>query len=342
MGAGASTAPFIPRLTGSSTGDDVAAVLGGAAKGKTVVITGPVTGLGFETARVLAAAGSRIVGMALPALCVECGNSLRAAVPDAEISVMPLDLADLDSVRQCAAQYVASGRPIDILICNAGVMSLPRATPSKQGYELQWAVNALGHHALVMGLLPALRATASARVIYVSSAAHALLTPPTGLRFDLLSLHADDPSWQAVYDPWECYAMSKLACAVQAAELQRRSDAGGWGITAASLHPGAILGTQLKRHVNLSVLARMLRFPRLWHFVLWSDRPLTKSIAQGVATTIFAALTPDLQPAGYYSDCRLVEQGNRYLSPFLQDATFGAKLWDILARLTVPGITAVR
>jgi NAD(P)-dependent dehydrogenase (short-subunit alcohol dehydrogenase family) len=195
-----------------------------------------------------------------------------------------------------------------------------------------------GHFAFTQCLLPALRASAPSRVVNVSSAAHCLLTPPSGLRWETLDQHAS--CLTASYEPWEAYGMSKLALVLHAAEFQRRSDAGGWGVSAAALHPGAILGTGLKRYVGLGTALRMMSHPALWSFTLFSERPITKTTAQGVATAVFAALDPAFAPGGYYANCAPQPPDYKYLSPLVRDPAVGARLWEASERLAAPGTEA--
>jgi hypothetical protein len=165
------------------------------------------------------------------------------------------------------------------------------------------------------------------------------MTPPEGLRWDSLGWAAGRLS--GTYDPWEGYGCSKLANIAHAAELQRRSEANNWGITSASVYPGAILGTGLSHFVTIGTGVRlMVAYPRLWRFMLSSPRPLTKTVRQGVATTVAAALLPSLTPGAYYSDCAPVPPGNAFLSPLGHDPAFGSRLWEVAQTLTRPGAKA--
>jgi NAD(P)-dependent dehydrogenase (short-subunit alcohol dehydrogenase family) len=334
-------------LSGSSTGDDVVAVLGAHARGRSVLVTGAASGLGLETARVLLCAGADVTIAVLPHLMDESVASLQhavaaaaaaaAAAPPGTLTALPLDLASLDSVRACAESYAASGRPLDILINNAGVMAVPLLA-SADGHELQFAVNYLGHFLLTQLLLPLLSASSSARVVNISSAAHVLLTPPEGLPWALLGRHAD--AQRPTYHPWVGYGQSKLCLVLHTAELQRRSDEAGWGVTACAVHPGAVLWTGLKRHVGLRTVAQMCSFPSLWRFTAFSERPVTKSIAQGVATALTAALDPAARPGGYYANCSPVPQGYRYISRLVEDREACARLWALSEELTEKGAKA--
>lgn len=127
-----------------------------------------------------------------------------------------------------------------------------------------------------------------------------------------------------------------------AAEFGRRSDANGWGVTALSLHPGAILTTGLKSHVGGGTLMGMLSHPSLWEFTFAGPLPITKTIPQGAATSVAAALDSHPPQGGYYTDCAPVAMDGsyRWLSPWGHDAAAGARLWELTARLTAPGAKA--
>jgi retinol dehydrogenase-12 len=369
MGSSASRPPRSrDDLGGLSTGDDVASLFGEHARGKTVIITGGSSGLGFETARVLALHGAHVVIATLPSLVEDGVSALRAAVEAskgphngphtaaAECSCegLAVDLSDLSHIRKVTDAYVSSGRPLHVLINNAGLMACPLRA-SIDGYEMQFATNFLGAFAFTRGLLPALKRTAKeaqtaaqaagqhcyCRVINMSSASHSTMTPPSGLHWETLGHPIDALAEQ--YNPWEAYAMSKLALILFAAELNARSEEEGWGIQAVSLHPGAILGTSLYRYAHVTQqLQLMLTFPRLWHFILFAERPVTKTIPQGVATTITVALDPEIKGGGYYSNCRLVPPGGPYYTPLAQDRDARRRLWDIAEQLTAEGAKAMK
>lgn len=178
-------------------------------------------------ARRLAAAGADLV---LPVRNRGKGEAavaeIRARVPHASITLAALDLASLDSVAAFAGTLVTEGRPIDVLVNNAGVMTPPQRRTSADGHELQLATNHLGHVALVGHLLPLLRA-GRARVTWQSSVAASSN-----------AVHWDDLDWERSYHPQRAYSSSKIAVGLFALELDRRSAAGGWGITSNVSHPG--------------------------------------------------------------------------------------------------------
>ena len=191
--------------------------------GRTVVVTGANSGLGFEATRVLARAGARVVmACRRPEAGREARDEIEEAVPDASLDVRDLDLADLASVRSFAAGVREDHRRVDVLCNNAGVMAGPREETA-DGFERQFGVNHLGHFALTGLLFEALRAAPDPRVVTHSSGMHA-----RG-RIDFEDLHGE-----ADYGPWEAYAQSKLANLLFAYELDRRSDA----VTSVACHPG--------------------------------------------------------------------------------------------------------
>lgn len=193
--------------------------------GQLALVTGASDGVGFEITARLARAGCAIL---MPVRDAQKGGAaaerIRQRTPDAEIRVLPLDLASLASVASLADLLCAEGRPIDILIANAGVMTPPTRRLTADGLELQLATNHLGHFALVAQLLPLLRG------------AH--LTSQISVAADQGAVNWDDPNWERGYDPMKAYSSSKIALGLFAMELERRSQAAGWGIRSNLSHPG--------------------------------------------------------------------------------------------------------
>lgn len=195
--------------------------------GRLALITGASDGVGFEIAARLARAGAEIV---MPVRNLEKGEAaasrIRERTPGAGIRVLSLDLSSLDSVAALADTLLAAGRPVDILINNAGVMSPPTRQLTADGFELQFATNHLGHFALVARLLPLLRA------------GHTHVTSQVSIAANQGAIRWDDLTWQRDYDPMKAYSSSKIAFGLFAMELQRRSDAAGWGMRSNLAHPG--------------------------------------------------------------------------------------------------------
>ena len=169
--------------------------------GKLAVVTGANSGIGLETARRLALAGADVV---LAVRSVDKGkgaaDDIRATAPDSTVSVSALDLASLASIEAFAASMLGDGRPVDLLINNAGVMAVPTRHTTTDGFELQLGTNHLGHFALTGRLLPLLRAATAPRVTTVSSGAHLMG-----------SIHFDDLQLERGYRAWTAYSQSKLA-----------------------------------------------------------------------------------------------------------------------------------
>lgn len=193
--------------------------------GRLAVVTGASDGIGRVVATRLARAGAEVV---LPVRSAEKGEraleQLRAAAPGAIASTRVLDLASLASVASLVQRLIDEGRPIDLLVNNAGVMQPPQRQVTRDGFELQFGTNHLGHFALTLGLLPLLR---TARVVHQTS-----IAARSG------ALARDDLNSERDYDAMRAYVQSKIAVALFALELERRSAAGGWGVTSSLAHPG--------------------------------------------------------------------------------------------------------
>jgi NAD(P)-dependent dehydrogenase (short-subunit alcohol dehydrogenase family) len=195
--------------------------------GRCAVVTG-AGGLGFEDALALARAGAEvIIASRDPGKGAEAVAQIRQAVPAANVRFERLDLASLASVADFATRVRAQRTSLDLLINNAGVMTPPMRQATADGFELQLGTNYLGHFALTAHLLPLLRKGQDARVVTLSSVA------ARGGKIDFDNLNAERG-----YQPMPVYGQSKLACLMFALELQRRSDAAGWGVTSIAAHPG--------------------------------------------------------------------------------------------------------
>lgn len=196
--------------------------------GRLAVITGANSGLGLGLATRLSSAGAEVVlAVRNQAKGDVAMNTIRTSVPDAKLSLKSLDLASLDSVAALGEELAADGRPIDILINNAGVMTPPKRVTTTDGFELQFGSNYLGHFALTAHLLPLLRSAGNPRVTSLSS-----LVNRVG------RIHFDDLQGEDRYSANRAYAQSKLAMMMFALELDRRSRTSGWRIMSNAAHPG--------------------------------------------------------------------------------------------------------
>jgi NAD(P)-dependent dehydrogenase (short-subunit alcohol dehydrogenase family) len=245
--------------------------------GRVAVITGANTGLGYETAAALADHGARVV---LAVRDLDKGKDAAAQItaqsPDAEVALQELDLTSLESIRAAAEQLRSEHDRIDLLINNAGVMYTPKAN-TKDGFELQFGTNHLGHFAFTGLLLDRLLPVAGSRVVTVSSVGHRI-------RADI---HFDDLQWERSYNRVSAYGQAKLANLLFTYELQRRLASHGTTIAAAA-HPGGS-NTELMRNL-----------PR-WAAVAYPViAPLMQDATMGALPSLRAATDPAVLGGQYY------------------------------------------
>jgi len=283
--------------------------------GRVAVITGSNTGLGFETAAALAARGARVV---LAVRNLEKGKDaeslIRRRSPGADVTLQELDLTSLDSIRSAAAQLRADHDRIDLLINNAGVMYPPKAT-TKDGFELQFGTNHLGHFALTGLLLDRLLPVAGSRVVTVSSIGHRI-------RADI---HFDDLQWERRYNRVEAYGQSKLANLMFTYELQRRLAPHATTIATAA-HPGGS-NTDLMRHLPRWAAAA---YPLI--------KPLFQGADMGALPSLRAASDPQALGGQYFGPDGFA-QGRGYptvvkSSRKSHDVDAQKRLWTVSEELT--------
>ncbi len=290
-----------------------------AQAGRSAVVTG-TGGLGYETALGLAGAGASVILAGRnPSKGAESVARIRKRHPDATVAFEDLDLASLASVARFAERLTARGGGLDLLINNAGVMAPPTRKLTADGFELQFGTNHLGHFALTARLLPLLRAGSAPRVVSVSSGAHQV----GKIRFE-------DLQWERGYSPWAAYSQSKLANLMFALELQRRSDAHGWGLTSLAAHPGYARTDLITNGPGHG--GAMSRISGLLAPIA------SQSAAEGALPTLFAATSPDARGGGYYGPTRMFEMkgppGPARIARQAQDAGAAARLWEVSERLT--------
>ncbi|MBB6425187.1 oxidoreductase [Sphingopyxis sp. JAI128] len=287
------------------TADDV-----GTQTGRRFLVTGANAGIGFEVSRVLAARGAHVVLACRDAGRAEAAmNRIRVDVPGADLSFQPLDLADLDQVRD-AAKAILSAPRIDVLVNNAGVMIPPRA-PTKQGYELQFGVNHLGTFALTGLVHPHV----DDRIVVTGSIAH-----KSG------EMDYSDLSASRSYNNWARYQMSKLANLLFLFELDRRLSAAGRATQAIGCHPGVAL-TELQRHLPLPLRA-----------MTPLASPFFNSAAQGAWPTLQAATGARVQGGDYLGPQGLGEvtgrSGPARAARMARDPKLASELWMRSIELT--------
>ncbi|MFI8068076.1 SDR family NAD(P)-dependent oxidoreductase [Streptomyces sp. NPDC086033] len=298
-----------------STADEVLA--GIDLSGKLAIVTGGYSGLGLETTRALTKAGALVV---VPARRPDTAWKALAGLEGVELD--ELDLGDLESVRAFAERFLDSGRTVDLVIDNAGIMACPE-TRVGPGWEAQFATNHLGHFALVNRLWPAIE-PGGARVVSVSSRAHHF----SGMRWD-------DVHWRAGYDKWQAYGQAKSANVLFAVHLDRLG--ADRGVRAFSLHPGGIL-TPLQRHLPKAEMVERGWIDEQGNVLNPSG---FKSPEQGAATQVWAATSPQLAGMGgvYLEDCDIAEPAvdgdeSGGVKAWATDPEQAERLWTLSAELT--------
>ncbi len=281
--------------------------------GRCVLVTGANSGIGYETARILAAHGARVL--------MACRNEQKAEAAilrirnlhhDAEISFVPLDLSSLASVRVAAAEVMAAEPRLDVLVNNAGVMALPRRETA-DGFEMQFGVNHLGHFALTGHLLPLLLATPSSRVVSVSSMGHRMG-----------KVDFDNLQGERTYGRWRQYGLSKVANLLFAFELQRRLSMARSATISVACHPGGSV-TELSRDAG-----------PLMKLVDPLARRVMQSAAMGALPTVRAAVDPDVHGGQYFgpekgmSGFPVETRSNSYS----HDTIVARRLWAVSEHLT--------
>jgi NAD(P)-dependent dehydrogenase (short-subunit alcohol dehydrogenase family) len=280
--------------------------------GRTAIVTGANTGIGFETARMLALKGATVV---LACRNPEKGQAALSRIlhqnPEGTVTFEALDLSDLDAVAWFAARFAASHERLDLLINNAGVM-VPPLGRTKQGFELQFGTNHLGHFALTSRLLPLVLRTPAARIVVVAS------TAQRAGRIDF-----DDLNWERrPYRAWAAYGQSKLANMMFALELHRRLSAAGADVRATAAHPGWT-ATDLQRTAGL---ARLL------------NPVVAMAPAEGALPTLRAATDPEAAGGSYWGPSGLFEMTGppapARIPRAASDEAVAARLWEASERLT--------
>ncbi len=248
-------------------------------RGRTALVTGANSGLGFATSLALARKGARVLLACRDSRRGEAALArLRGEVPDAQVELVPLDLASLASVRDAASQVSERVPSLDLLVDNAGVMAIDRQL-TEDGFEKQLGTNHLGHFALTGLLLPTLLEAAAPRVVVVSSTAH-----KAG------KIEFDDLMGERKYTRWGAYGQSKLANLLFARELQRRATAAGLPLLVASAHPG-YAATNLQSGQGSFVLETLMKVGNL---------VIGQPESKGAWPQLYAATMPDVEGDDYY------------------------------------------
>ena len=273
--------------------------------GKTIVMTGVNSGLGYEAMRVLANKGAHVIGLARSL------EKATKACAEIEGITTPLgcELSDLDSVKHCADQIIAMDIPIDVVICNAGIMALPELTV-KDDLELQFLTNHMGHFLLVYLLQDRVKRAEEGRIVMLSSMGHQM-TVKGGINFDNLD-------GSQGYQGWKFYGQSKLANLLTAKAFDERLKEAG--VRANAVHPG-VINTNLTRSLD-GILGILFKLPFTG---LLMDHVFGKTISQGASTQCYVATNPSLKGVGgkYYSDNK--EDKTSYYG---SNKELADRLWD--------------
>jgi NAD(P)-dependent dehydrogenase (short-subunit alcohol dehydrogenase family) len=286
--------------------------------GRTAVVTGANSGIGYVTARELARRGARVLlACRSEQRGKEAVERLHADIPGARVGYRHLDLADLSSVRAFGEDY--DGGRLDLLINNAGLMAVPHCTTA-DGFETQFGVNHLGHFALTGLLLPNLLATQNSRVVSVSSTMHAVANIDLG-----------DLNGERRYRRWIAYGRSKTANLLFIHELARRLSAAGAGTVAATAHPGyADTSLQAKgaRMEGRRVAEKVAEF---------GNRVLAQPAEAGALPTLYAATAPGIEPDSFTGPRIMAWRGSpapSWRAPWTLDDRAGELLWAASEQLT--------
>ena len=285
--------------------------------GKTVLVTGANSGVGFQAARELARHGAQILlGVRDTTKGEAARNRILAESPQAQVSIVPLDMASLASIRGFAGEFVSSGSRLDVLVNNAGIMALPKREQTADGFERQFGTNHLGHFALTGLLIPALLRAPAPRVVTVASLAHR-----NG------RMEWDNLQGEKSYSPWGAYNMSKLSNLLFARELDRRAREARSKLMSVPVHPGVSMtniaapGTDFKS-----------RFVRMFGSLMFQNDEM------GALPTLYAATSPEAQGGQYIGPDGRGEMGGYpkvvQPRPHALDEQAGRKLWTVSEQLT--------
>ncbi|WP_174479813.1 SDR family NAD(P)-dependent oxidoreductase [Paenibacillus borealis] len=331
-----SATPQAPVGSGFGAGTTAEQVIGNLdLSGKVAIVTGGYSGIGLETARVLAGAGATVI---VPARTPDKARAAAAGIPRLELEA--LDLMDPASIDSFARRFLDSGRPLHMLINSAGIMAAPLARDTR-GYESQFATNHLGHFQLTARLLPALKQAGNARVISVTSRAHRLG-----------GVDLDDPNFtHREYDKWTAYAQSKTANVLFAVALDEKAK--DQGIRAFAVHPGLIPSSGIGRFLEPEEIGvkpvpaaqeeqKQAQEVKLEQPAGSAGADRMKTVEQGAATSVWCAVSGQLAGMGgvYCEDVDLSEavpaeivQGSG-VWPWAVDREIAERLWTLSEQLT--------
>ena len=290
--------------------------------GKIALVTGGYSGIGLETTKALVEVGAEVI---IPARRVSIAKKELSGIIE-DKNIIEVDLADPSSVIKVVDLLLDSNLTLDILINNAGIMACPQ-TPTKEGWDLQFAVNHVGHFILTKGLMPAMQKADEPRLVTLSSTGHKL----SGIQWD-------DVNFENSYDKWQAYGQSKTAASLLAVEINTRMK--NRGIKSYSVHPGGIV-TPLQRHLENEEMVA-LGWKKEDGSLSDMAAAAFKSPSQGASTTLCCATSPMLNDISgvYCEDCDVAPRQSdgpeaRYVgvADWAVDTDEAAKLWELTEQM---------
>jgi NAD(P)-dependent dehydrogenase (short-subunit alcohol dehydrogenase family) len=287
--------------------------------GKTAIVTGANSGLGYQTVLALAGAGAHVVlACRNQAKGADACDRIRAGQPDADLELASLDLADLASVRRFAADFAEAHGGLDLLINNAGVMAIPHQRTA-DGFDMQFGTNHLGHFALTGLVLPSLLARPGARVVTVSSIMHVVGR-----------INFADLQHERSYSKWVAYGQAKLANLLFAFELDRRAQGARVELISAAAHPGYAATNLQATGPMMAGKAAQARFMTSLNSIV------AQSDASGALPTLFAATATDVHGGEYFGPELWVRGAptRAWSMPWARNRAVAARLWDVSQELT--------
>ena len=299
--------------------------------GYEVIVTGGASGIGIETVRALATAGASVIILARDLKkAQEVADNIKETTGNKKIEIDELELGSLESVNAFVKRFLEKERPLNILINNAGIMACPLSY-TKDGFELQFGTNHIGHFALTVGLIPALKKGVekigkNSRIVNVASLAHSYS--------DII--YEDINYKHRPYDEFESYGQSKTANILFSVELSKRYSKEG--IFSNALMPGGIF-TNLQKHLNIEKLKNQGVIDENGNF---TTELKFKTVEQGASTTVLAAVAPEFENVGgvYLEDCAIAEvfekkEGNMIKGclSYALDSENARKLWEISEKM---------
>ncbi len=289
--------------------------------GRVVLITGANSGVGYEAARALAQHGATVVmGCRTRSKADDAVAAIAETNPSGTTEILEMDLSDLDSVKEAAAEFLSAHDRLDILINNAGLMATPKQQTA-QGFEMQFGVNHLGHYVFTGLLLDVLRATPGSRVVTISSQGHRMG-----------KINFDDLNGEKSYSPWPAYFQSKLANLLFTRELQRCLADDDADVIAVAAHPG-LSNTNLGSETPGGILSKVMAVTRPAF-----DWAMSQSAQMGALPTLRAAVDPDVVGGDYFGPDGIGEQRGhpvkRGMSSRARDDESARRLWTASEEMT--------